>query len=123
LQTGFTGTTASQAELRNLSNGAPAAHDFAGDLRALVALAQHTAPVRLAASTSRAAAELQLLIGQVNAANGGCDSHGGQRLTVVPAVRWNSSGTGGVLHFGDGGEEQFTATRDRGRWQTEILVC
>jgi hypothetical protein len=109
--------------LRDLGNGAGAAADFAGDLSRLETMAKALPPVTPARATSRAAAETQLLVQVVNAANGGCATHGGHRLTAVPSFAWNARGTGGQLRFADGGTAAFQATPTSGGWKVALLVC
>ena len=74
--------------LRCLSQGAPAAARFAGDLAAARSLAARTPPITNAAPNSRSAADLAVALQYIKSANTCCGSCGGVILTQLPRISW-----------------------------------
>ncbi len=105
--------------LRALANGAPAAARFASDLDGLVAAARSSPPVAIAAPTSRAAADLLLLVQFTNGVNGGCASTGGAVVATLPDIVWAAhDGVSGTIAGVD-----FDAHVADGTWQVTIHAC
>jgi len=71
-----------------LGNGSTAAAAFVADLTAAKTAATKAPPVQVAAPTSRAAADLAVLVNQLIGRNGGCMSCGGSRETSLPTITW-----------------------------------
>jgi hypothetical protein len=107
--------------LAELGNGHAAAERFAGDLAAARALADSLPAVTVAASDSRQAAELLLLLQYVQKANWGCDSRGGFVATELPPIDWQTE-TSGTIGTPVGIEFTATLGPDR-QWQVNILAC
>jgi hypothetical protein len=102
------------AELRH---GHTAAQRFDADLANVRALATSVPEVRPAPADSRAAAELLLLLEYVEIANTGCDSSGGQVITELPRIAWNTQRTGSV------GGIAFRAEPEPPGWRVELIAC
>ncbi len=102
-----------------LANGAPAAARFPSDLAGLAGAARTVAPFTQAGSTSRAEAELLLLVQLTDMANGGCASTGGQVLTTLPAIVWapHDDVSGTISNI------DFKAQIVDGAWRVTILAC
>lgn len=105
--------------LSALANGAPAAARFASDLDGLISTARGSPPITPAAPTSRAAADLLLLIQWTEGMNAGCASTGGVVVTTLPAIVWNAhDNVSGTIAGID-----FEARLINGAWQTTIHAC
>lgn len=105
--------------LAALANGAPAAARFGSDLDGLIATARVSPPVTAAAPSSRAAADLLLLIQWTEGMNAGCASTGGVVVTTLPTIVWNAhDDVSGTIAGVD-----FEAHLMNGAWQTTIHAC
>lgn len=105
--------------LAALANGAPAAARFGSDLDALISEARTSPPVTPAAPTSRAAADLLLLIQWTEGMNAGCASTGGVIVTTLPEIVWNPhDDVSGTIAGVD-----FEARLINSAWQTTIHAC
>lgn len=109
------GTT--QELTAELANGHEAAQRFATDLANARALAASRPAVTPAASDSRAAAELLLLLQEVDLSNTGCRGRGGQIMTALPKIVWKTSTTGTI------GGVEFKAARAAHGWHVELNAC
>jgi len=77
-----------------LGHGTPAARAFPGDLRSLGRLAATLPPVKIAAPSSRAAAEVAVQVASVDLVNGCADECGGTVVRRLPTVRWDGDPSG-----------------------------
>ena len=112
--------------LQSLAHGAPAAARFASDLNALVSAARAAPPITVAASTSRQAAYVLLLVADTNLANGGCGGTGGAIATRLPSIDWTPDpaiDADGTLNWPDGGKMYFIAHLVNGSWQVVPIAC
>ncbi|HWL35564.1 MAG TPA: hypothetical protein VNQ77_05170 [Frankiaceae bacterium] len=115
------GTDAAEI-LRCLRNGHAAAARFAGDVRAVEGLAAASAPVRRAAATSRAAAELALRAADIRLRNSGCGECGGYVALALAPVVWDTRHTA-TRYTGAITRIPFVATYDRSGWVVRMNAC
>ncbi|MDA8117537.1 MAG: hypothetical protein M0000_09245 [Actinomycetota bacterium] len=105
--------------LAALANGAPAASRFRSDLGGLISAAHASRSITPAAPTSRAAADLELLLQWTEGLNAGCASTGGVVVTTLPSIVWSAhDGVSGTIAGVD-----FEARLVNGTWQTTIHAC
>jgi len=110
--------------LPRLGNGHAAAVRFADDLRQLEALAAVTPAITVASPSSQVAAEVALYQRFVELVNGGCDGAGGQIVTTLPMLEWQSSpGPDGYDFDGTIGGIPFIADPTDGTWTVTIWAC
>ena len=107
-----------------LSNGAPAAAKFPGDLSSTRNLAASLPRFRVAAPDSRAAAAIAVRAMDIGLANGGCLSCGGVMLAQPIPIVWTSASAKGRHLEGTVSGVQFTADYKPGQgWIVEIRAC
>lgn len=106
------------------AGGAKIAARYPGDLAATRSLAASTAPVRLAARDSHAAAEVLLRALYIRLANSGCGGCGGSVASRLASIVWKA-GTDGNGHYdGTINGVAFTADHDaRTGWTVVIHAC
>lgn len=106
--------------LAELGNGHAAAERFDADLAAVRSRAAASPPVAVAGPTTRAAAELLLLVQYVDEANMGCDSRGGVVVTELPPITW-SGDDGGTI--GSPPIRFQAALGASGGWTVQLIAC
>lgn len=108
---------------RALTNGHESARRFPADLATLERAARTAPPFAAQPPTSRAQAELLLVLELIGMAEGCSDNRGGVIFDKVPVVEWSAGESFGRPRDGfiDGGP--FTANLVDGRWQLNINAC
>ena len=110
--------------LRELRNGSVAAARFDDDLAAARSQAALTPAFTVRSPDSRQAAEVLLVVGFVEEANGGCDSRGGTVLTRLPTIDWPSTTLTAVGIDGSTVDLRFNAELGPdGTWDVGFNAC
>jgi len=118
-----------QRALECLANGAAAAAATHADTGALEAAAAGIPPIAVAAPDTEAAADIQILLQDLELRNLGCAGCGGARDTALPPVEWYPSPkpspiSGLPAADGTVGSVEFTATyAPAAGWQITIHAC